>query len=196
MMWLNWWQDADWIVRGVFLLLITLSAVSWSVLTARALRFARVLERERGLLDALRDVVASTSINTPSTRLLTQRDLYHALSAEGREALRGQTLREIRLELENGLTILATIGNAAPFIGLFGTVWGIMNALHGLGGAALNMEMVTGPVAEALVATAAGLFVAVPAVAGYNYLVRKLRHVMGAVERNALWMTEPELGEL
>ncbi|MCW8836599.1 MAG: MotA/TolQ/ExbB proton channel family protein [Rhodospirillales bacterium] len=108
-------------------------------------------------------------------------------SREAMEARLGHAVRECRLELEGGLTPLATIGNSAPFIGLFGTVWGIMHALQGLGGEqALSMDMVAGPVAEALVATAAGLFTAIPAVVGYNLLLRRLRHIAGVVEGNAL----------
>ena len=109
------------------------------------------------------------------------------VSGAERENLAQALLRESRLELEGGLTPLATIGNTAPFIGLFGTVWGIMHALQGLSSAeALSMDLVAGPVAEALVATAAGLFTAIPAVVGYNLLLRQLRRVFGAAETNAV----------
>nr|CRH04335.1 MotA/TolQ/ExbB proton channel [Candidatus Magnetococcus massalia] len=192
MSWIGWWHEADWIVRGVFLLLGLLSLLSWSVMFSRWLRFRKIMRREQAVIRTIQQRMELPE-NTPSAQLLSSRDRYRALSAEGRHALRSQTLRDIRLELESGLTTLATIGNAAPFIGLFGTVWGIMNALHGLSGEALNMEMVTGPVAEALVATAAGLFAAVPAVAGYNFLVRRLRRLMGVIDHNALLLTEPEL---
>jgi biopolymer transport protein ExbB/TolQ len=103
------------------------------------------------------------------------------------EANMAQTLMEQRIHLENGLTFLATIGSSAPFIGLFGTVWGIMHALQGLGGnAAISMDMVAGPVSEALVATAIGLFAAIPAVMSYNMLVRRLRRLTAILEGNAL----------
>jgi len=117
-------------------------------------------------------------------------------SAE-RETMMGVLVRESRLDMEGGLTLLATIGNTAPFIGLFGTVWGIMHALQSLGGAeALSMDMVAGPVAEALVATAAGLFTAIPAVVGYNLLLRQLRRLFGVVDGNAVRMLSrsPETG--
>ena len=105
-------------------------------------------------------------------------------------------VRARRLALEGGLTWLATVGNAAPFIGLLGTVWGIMHALRGLKGVAgLTMEMVAGPVAEALVATAAGLFTAIPAVMAYNLLVRLLRRVTGHLEANALARVELALAQ-
>lgn len=96
-----------------------------------------------------------------------------------------QTLDEIRFRLDKGLTILASIGSSAPFIGLFGTVWGIYNALSDIakqGSAGLNV--VAGPMGEALVATAIGLFAAIPAVLAYNsfvrlnrLLVQNLRHI-------------------
>lgn len=96
-----------------------------------------------------------------------------------------QTLDEIRFWLDKGLTILASIGSAAPFIGLFGTVWGIYNALQNIateGNAGLSV--VAGPMGEALVATAIGLFAAIPAVLAYNafvrlnrLLVQNLRHI-------------------
>lgn len=96
-----------------------------------------------------------------------------------------QKLDEIRFRLDHGLTILASIGSSAPFIGLFGTVWGIYHALTDIasqGNAGLNV--VAGPMGEALIATAIGLFAAIPAVLAYNafvrsnrLLVQNLRHV-------------------
>ena len=89
--------------------------------------------------------------------------------------------------LESDLTLLASIGSAAPFIGLLGTVWGIMHALDSLDGSqGLSLEMVAGPVGEALVATAAGLFTAIPAVMAYNLLVRRLRRLGALLGGNAL----------
>jgi biopolymer transport protein ExbB len=96
-----------------------------------------------------------------------------------------QALDEIRFKLDHGLTILASIGSCAPFVGLFGTVWGIYHALGNIalqGNAGLNI--VAGPISEALIATAFGLFCAIPAVLAYNsfvrlnrLLVQNLRHL-------------------
>lgn len=96
-----------------------------------------------------------------------------------------QKLDEVRIKLDKGLTILASIGSASPFIGLFGTVWGIYHALLDIsaqGNAGLNV--VAGPMGEALIATAIGLFAAIPAVLAYNsfvrlnrLLVQNLRHI-------------------
>ena len=96
-----------------------------------------------------------------------------------------QTLDEIRFWLDKGLTILASIGSSAPFIGLFGTVWGIYNALGNIAAQGnAGLSVVAGPMGEALVATAIGLFAAIPAVLAYNtfvrmnrLLVQNLRHI-------------------
>jgi biopolymer transport protein ExbB len=76
--------------------------------------------------------------------------------------------------MSNGLAFLATVGSTAPFVGLFGTVWGILNALVSIGvSGQASIDKVAGPVGEALIMTALGLFVAVPAVMGYNWLLRR-----------------------
>jgi len=80
-------------------------------------------------------------------------------------------------ELEQNLSWLATTGAISPFVGLFGTVWGIMNAFLGLGSGAASLRAVGPGIAEALIATAAGLFVAIPAVIAYNQFLSKIREV-------------------
>lgn len=92
-------------------------------------------------------------------------------------ALRQQIHKE-RGALESGLAVLASIGNTAPFVGLFGTVWGIMHALTDIGKAgSASLEVVAGPIGEALVATGVGIAVAVPAVLAYNFFLRRLKVV-------------------
>jgi biopolymer transport protein ExbB len=89
---------------------------------------------------------------------------------------------KIQSRLQDGLAFLATVGSTAPFIGLFGTVWGIYNALTAIGIAGqASIDKVAGPVGEALIMTAFGLFVAVPAVLGYNFLVRRNKSAMEEV---------------
>jgi biopolymer transport protein ExbB len=86
---------------------------------------------------------------------------------------------KVQARLQDGLSFLATVGSTAPFIGLFGTVWGIYNALIGIGMSGnASIDKVAGPVGEALIMTAFGLFVAVPAVLGYNWLVRRNKTAM------------------
>ena len=84
--------------------------------------------------------------------------------------------------MQNGLAFLATVGSTAPFVGLFGTVWGIYNALVKIGvSGQASIDKVAGPVGEALIMTATGLAVAVPAVLGYNFIVRKNKTTMDKV---------------
>ena len=86
---------------------------------------------------------------------------------------------KVQSRLQDGLSFLATVGSTAPFIGLFGTVWGIYNALTNIGMTGnASIDKVAGPVGEALIMTAFGLFVAVPAVLGYNWLVRRNKSAM------------------
>lgn len=175
----TWWDDADGVVRGVFITLIALSLLSWTIMIYKGWQLMAVYQGERA---TARGAVPRQGL--PSATVMA--GVVGASAAE-RENLAQALLRESRLDHESGLTPLATIGNTAPFIGLFGTVWGIMHALQGLSGAqALSMDLVAGPVAEALVATAAGLFTAIPAVVGYNLLLRQLRRAFGTAETNAV----------
>jgi biopolymer transport protein ExbB len=98
------------------------------------------------------------------------------------QALR-RTIGQEAMQLENGLTLLASVGSIAPFIGLFGTVWGIYHALGTIAvGGQATVDKVAGPVGEALIMTAFGLAVAIPAVLAYNALVRDNRLLMGEIE--------------
>ena len=185
---MTWWEDADWIVRGVFIVLITLSLISWTIMIYKGWQLMAVYRGERTANNS-----AAARRDLPSMHV---REGLKGIGAADREAMAQALLRESRLDLESGLTPLATIGNTAPFIGLFGTVWGIMHALQGLSGAeALSMDLVAGPVAEALVATAAGLFTAIPAVVGYNLLLRQLRRVFGAADGNMVRILASQTGK-
>ena len=93
-----------------------------------------------------------------------------------------RSLDDVQSRLQDGLAFLATVGSTAPFVGLFGTVWGIYHALTAIGIAGqASIDKVAGPVGEALIMTAFGLAVAVPAVLGYNWLVRRNKVTMEAV---------------
>ncbi|MBF0448183.1 MAG: MotA/TolQ/ExbB proton channel family protein [Magnetococcales bacterium] len=198
-MWFFWWDEADWIVRAVFFVLIIGSCLSWSILLYKIWQFSVLQGREQQFNHALalqkerltELSVGRSSVYFPSLSLLAigVEHLKNMAPMEryAIEADLEQAQLEQRIHLENGLTILATIGSSSPFIGLFGTVWGIMHALQGLGGeAALSMDMIAGPVSEALVATAVGLFTAIPAVMSYNLLIRRLRRLTAIMAGNAL----------
>ena len=100
-------------------------------------------------------------------------------------ALRHQVTKE-RRSLESGLAVLATIGSTSPFVGLFGTVWGIMHALTDISKAgSASLEVVAGPIGEALVATGIGIAVAVPAVLAYNVFLRRLKVIQADLDELA-----------
>lgn len=195
-MWLSWWGEADWVIKGVFLTLVTLSLLSWTVIIYKSVIFARLARLEAVISQTLHK--QSTSLDRFPQSISMQLSDSLTKSTEGNiEAVRQDGLSRNRLELENQLTLLATIGNTAPFIGLLGTVWGIMHALQNMGaGAGLSIEAVALPVGEALAATAMGLFAAIPAVAGYNLLIRRLRKLSTIIDLNsqAILRAQPERG--
>ena len=95
-----------------------------------------------------------------------------------------RAIDNVNSRTQDGLAFLATVGSTAPFVGLFGTVWGIYHALTAIGVAGqASIDKVAGPVGEALIMTAIGLAVAVPAVLGYNWLIRRNKSVMETVAR-------------
>jgi biopolymer transport protein ExbB len=199
-LWLSWWHDADWVVRGVLLLLVGLSVLSWTIIFAKLWELGGVLRRERRLARHLAagQSVAGRSGDALSARLLAGvRQGQDSGAAPARSLLREhleQAVAESRVGMESRLTLLASIGSSAPFIGLLGTVWGIMHALATLDGShGLSIERVAGPVGEALVATAAGLFTAIPAVVAYNLLVRRLRRIGALVQGNGLRLLDRAL---
>ncbi|MCK5166013.1 MAG: MotA/TolQ/ExbB proton channel family protein [Rhodospirillaceae bacterium] len=189
--WFTWWHDADLVVRGVFVLLIFFSVVTWWLIFYKLIQLIRA---ERAGQAALRTLANGKKLSDLAKSLTSGTPTYFlALEASSQDkggtldSRMNQVLREQRINLESGLTLLATIGNASPFIGLLGTVWGIMHALQSLdSNSAVSLDVVAGPVAEALVATAAGLFAAIPAVVGYNLLLRFLRRVTCTIEGNAV----------
>jgi biopolymer transport protein ExbB len=193
----------DLLGRGILVVLLTMSLLSWYLIISRTLlhvlngwrgeKFSRALSRIASL-PALAHHVAQH----PSTDPLT------SLAAEGIEAgHKYETLRRQRAagdpapaellvrdfddavaaagtRLERGLIVLASIGSSAPYIGLLGTVWGVYHALVSIGLSGQGtLDKVAGPVGEALIMTALGLAVAIPAVLGYNGLVRANRVTMG-----------------
>ena len=184
------------IVKGTLWVLVGFSVVTWSVIFAKAWNLWRIGRQNRSFgkqFWSAPDLAAAAQIPDPDgpTARLAQigftalregadpnsRDLLH--SGDQRDLIERylrQQLQKERRELETGLAILASIGSTAPFVGLFGTVWGIMHALQDItrkGSASL--DVVAGPIGEALIATAIGIAVAIPAVLGYNYFVRRVR---------------------
>ncbi|MDY0014395.1 MAG: MotA/TolQ/ExbB proton channel family protein [Rhodocyclaceae bacterium] len=193
------WAQADWISQSVAFLLVVMSVASWYLIALKVLRLVK--ERRNGdaveafwAAPSLADGLAALERQAPGTSF---EDLARQAAAAAehcrhhahRNTLGGalntdefvtRTLRKsIALStsrLESGLTVLASIGSTAPFVGLLGTVWGIYHALLGISAAGMaTLDKVSGPVGEALIMTAFGLFVAIPAVLAYNALTRANR---------------------
>lgn len=190
------WGQADVALRIVALLLMTMSVTSWYLILSRALRQLRARRYD----DAVEAFWAAPTLHEGLDRLqrLAADSPFEALARQGaaatdhvRQHTQDETLggkldggefvtRALRksialstARLESGLTVLASIGSTAPFVGLFGTVWGIYHALVGISvSGAATLDKVAGPVGEALIMTAIGLFAAIPALLAYNAFVR------------------------
>ena len=180
------WEQGDAITRGVALLLLLMSVSAWVMILWKGwlLRRARTdIERAVPAFWAAMTLEEGRSQLALFDRegmlkplLAAATDNANASALEGRGQLQSQLTRRLRgalhavlAQLQFGQVLLASIGSTAPFIGLFGTVWGIYHALISISaGGAITIEKVSGPVGEALVMTAAGLAVAIPAVLAYN----------------------------
>lgn len=192
------WRQGDLVSRGTLLLLLLMSVGSWYVIVTKWFEQARI-GRQAQVVD--NDFWAAGSVRQSAQRLAADSPFRFiaekALEGAGKhEGLLGaidfntwvtmsiqRAMARVQSQLQAGLAVLATVGSTAPFVGLFGTVWGIYHALVniGLSGQA-SIDKVAGPVGEALIMTALGLAVAVPAVLGYNWLVRRNKVVMDSVQ--------------
>lgn len=195
--------QGDPVLIGVFTVLSAMSIISWYLIVwkAWALRTERRLiatfQRKHTSSDWPRRLQSLTSQGSIAVLLHEASALQPQLIAHDvaqNEKLLSlylaQRLDTIRAGLEKGLTVLASIGSSAPFIGLFGTVWGIYGALTHISSAGnASLALVAGPMGEALVATAAGLFAAIPAVLAYNAFVRMNRLVIKDLRHMAEQMT-------
>jgi biopolymer transport protein ExbB len=194
------WKQGDFIARGTLIILIIMSIGTWYIGIVKYIEQARLMKDAReaqakfwggkGVADGvtqLREDSAfrfmaeegSIAVKDHSAMPRQQIDLntWLAMSLD-------RAIDVINNRLQTGLAFLATVGSTAPFVGLFGTVWGIYHALTAIGVAGqASIDKVAGPVGEALIMTALGLAVAVPAVLGYNWLVRRNRVAMEHVRR-------------
>jgi biopolymer transport protein ExbB len=192
MIWLSWWTHADLVVRGVFLVLMVMSLATWAVIVYKLMQLTAWNALEKQAAQALRkgdlDAVEKLPADAPTRQLLEAAQQLIATRPVVPHDVQDRMddlQAPIRMDQETFLTVLATIGSCAPFVGLLGTVWGIMHALQTLSGKELTLEAISGPVGEALVATAAGLFAAIPALISYNLLVRGLRHLNAHTAANS-----------
>lgn len=181
---LTFWQL---LAKGgwTMVILLVFSLISWYIILERAIRFKLAkTDVERFLLKIKKMVLSGKTVEagdlcqeTPGPVAATLKAglrHFHRGAVSVREAMERVSAMEL-IRLEHLLSTLATIGSVSPFVGLFGTVLGIINAFSALAGSsAAGASVVANGIAEALVATAAGLFTAVPAVIGYNYFVRQV----------------------
>ncbi|MCC2636819.1 MAG: exbB [Moraxellaceae bacterium] len=201
------WAQGDIVIKSVAFLLLLMSVTSWYVIVTRgwqAWRLRRVSRHVGGFwhahtFDEGFALLHVDGRDNPFTSLALEGKAAAEHHASNREDLHGQlSLAEwltgsLRGEIDEsaerigaGLPILASVGSTAPFIGLFGTVWGIYHALVSIGMAgSASIDKIAGPVGEALIMTAFGLAVAIPAVLGYNALVRANKGVVSRMHRFA-----------
>lgn len=202
----QFWAQGDAITHFVAILLLGLSLASWGVIAgkihglwqsrrchARALAAFWGAESLPAAIEAIRcedktSVLAGLAIAGANAAELHRQNASRGIGAGVSasefvtRSVRSQIV-ESQARIESGLTFLASVGSTAPFIGLFGTVWGIYHALVGLSGATqVVLDKVAGPVGEALIMTAAGLFVAIPAVLAYNAFTRTNRLTLARMD--------------
>lgn len=192
-------RQADGLSQTILLLMLLASIASWYLILTKAWSHWRARRRSEQFLDffwnapSLREVAVHLEQDHPQEPF--SHLAYHGIAASRHHERHGvnrlneagsasdfvtrtlrKTIDEETAKMESGLTVLASVGSTAPFVGLLGTVWGIFHALRAIGvSGAGTLDKVAGPVGEALIMTAIGLAVAIPAVLGYNFLVRANR---------------------
>ncbi len=198
--------QSDAVGKTLLAILVLMSVVSWVILAIKGLTLVLRRGRSRAFLDFFWN---ATSLDAVAAEIATHgaRDPFshltsHAMHAQSHHARYGaakleeagsasdfvtrtikKVLDEETTRLDNGLAVLATVGATAPFVGLFGTVWGVYHALVAIGmSGAGTLDKVAGPVGEALIMTGLGLAVAIPAVMGYNWLTRANRVMVSRLD--------------
>ncbi len=201
------WNQGGWIIKSVALLLLFMSVASWTIIALRSWRawklyglskrvpafwnastFAKGLESLKTVPDDNPfHVLAEEGLQAASLHQAGAQNLQSKIGLPEwlTESLRG-SIDESTAKMQGGLSVLASIGATAPFLGLFGTVWGIYHALVSIGiSGQASIDKIAGPVGESLIMTALGLAVAIPAVLGYNALIRINRRLVGQLNRFA-----------
>jgi biopolymer transport protein ExbB len=188
------WGQGDIVAKGTLLILVLMSMGSWYVLITKffeqnkVARFAKQAQDNFWSAGNVRQGADALDEASPF-RFIAEKGLEGASKHDGMLGAVDfntwvtmsiqRAINNVQSRMQDGLALLATVGSTGPFVGLFGTVWGIYNALVkiGMSGQA-SIDKVAGPVGESLIMTAIGLAVAVPAVLGYNWLVRRNKSAM------------------
>jgi len=176
------------IVKGVLLILLFFSIISWAIIFFKQRYFSKAHKETEQFLRAYRSGNDPKGLyqKTKSFTISPIANIFRAVYTDEGYKDRSETKRLLRryealesAKLEKYLSFLATTGSTTPFIGLFGTVWGIMNSFRGIGvSGAASLAVVAPGIAEALIATAAGLAAAIPAVIAYNYYLSMARRMI------------------
>ena len=189
------WKEGDFVARGTLIIMIIMSMGSWYIIFTKLFEQQKMLKAANAVGEGFWKAgsmkqAANTLADGSAFRYIAEQGVKADEHHEGTlvEAIDRHTWISMSVEravgninsrLQDGLAFLATVGSTAPFVGLFGTVWGIYHALTAIGIAGqASIDKVAGPVGEALIMTAIGLAVAVPAVMGYNWLIRRNKTVM------------------
>jgi biopolymer transport protein ExbB len=191
------WSQGDFVAKATLLILVIMSMGSWYVIFTKFAEQAKINKQAKAAQD---NFWSAGSVSQGKDALATD-SAFRFIAEKGLESASKHTgmlgtidfnewlsmslqraIGNVQSRMQDGLAFLATVGSTAPFVGLFGTVWGIYHALVkiGMSGQA-SIDKVAGPVGEALIMTAIGLAVAVPAVLGYNWLVRRNKAAMEEV---------------
>ncbi|NLG77369.1 MAG: MotA/TolQ/ExbB proton channel family protein [Xanthomonadaceae bacterium] len=190
------WAQSDFVIRGTLIVLVIMSFGSWYIIFTklwdqRRLRKSyKEMEKNFWTAGNLRDGIQKLTGKDNAYRMIAEDGIRAAQHHEGRltdqvplhewvGAALYRSVESVSNRLQSGLSFLATTGSVSPFIGLLGTVWGIYNALIAISmeGQA-SLDKTAGPIGEALIMTAIGLAVAVPAVMGYNWLLRRNKDIV------------------
>ncbi|GBQ62051.1 ExbB/TolQ/MotA proton channel family protein [Komagataeibacter swingsii DSM 16373] len=196
------WANGDFIARGVLLIMVFMSLGTWYIMITKFFEQARVMSAAKQVMSdfwtkgSIKDGAAALPANSPF-RYIADTGVKAAEHHEGtmQESIDlhswttmsiQRSVDVIQTKLQGGLAFLGTVGSTSPFVGLFGTVWGIYHALTAIGIAGqASIDKVAGPVGESLIMTAIGLGTAVPAVLGYNLLVRRNKGAMDKIRNFA-----------
>jgi biopolymer transport protein ExbB len=192
------WKQGDWVAKGTLIIMIIMSMGSWYIIFTKLFEQSKLMRSAKAAGEAFWNAGSiqkgAASLDEGSAfKFLADSGLKASEHHESAmlEAIDKHTWISMSMQratdsinsrLQDGLAFLATVGSTAPFVGLFGTVWGIYHALTAIGiSGQASIDKVAGPVGEALIMTAIGLAVAVPAVMGYNWLIRRNKTAMERV---------------
>jgi len=196
------WNSGDIVARGVIILLLIMSLMSWYIILTKLWDQRRLKQSARA---AEKQFWSAPSVKDGVDRL-KKGDDFRAVAEDGLRAVSHhegrltdridmhewvtmslqRSVDQVNSNMQKGLGFLATVGSSAPFVGLFGTVWGVMTTLITIGlSGQPSIDKVAGPIGGALIMTALGLFVAVPAVWGYNWLLGRNKILQDALRNFA-----------